>query len=49
MKRVPMDYREFKPGEISTSTFLTSLKMIHGVKVSKLELRSQEAAGLALR
>ena len=49
MKQIPTDYREFKPGEISTSTFLTRLSKITGVKVSKLELRSQEAAGLALR
>ena len=48
-QRVPTDYREFKPGETSTSTFLSQLSKIAGVKVSKLKLRSQEAAGLALR
>lgn len=48
-QRVPMDYREFKPGEISTSTFFDTVSKITGVKVSKLKLRSQEAAGLALR
>lgn len=45
MKQVPTDYREFKPGEISTSTFLDALGKIHGIKVSKLKLLNQEAAG----
>lgn len=36
MKRVPTDYREFKPGETSTSTFLAQLSKITGVKASKL-------------
>jgi hypothetical protein len=49
MKRVPTDYREFKPGETSTSTFFDTVSKIAGVMASKLELRSQEAAGLALR
>lgn len=48
-QRVPMDYREFKPGEILTSTFFDAVSKITVVKVSKLESLSQEAAGQALR
>jgi len=44
MKQIPVDYREFTLGEISTSTFVESLTKISGVHVSKLESLSQEAA-----
>lgn len=44
MKQVPMDHREFKLGEIQTSTFFDILMKIDSVIVSKLESRSQEAS-----
>ena len=46
MKQIPVDYREFTLGEISTSTFVESLTKISGVHVSKLESLSQEAAAV---
>jgi putative transposase len=37
LKRVPVDYRDFKAREISSSTFFNTLNKINGIKVSKME------------
>jgi hypothetical protein len=46
MRQIPVGRREYKLGEISTSTFLVALSKIKGIQVSKLESLSQEAATL---
>jgi len=43
LKQMPVEYRKFTLGEISTSAFMESLVKINGVNVSKLESLSQEA------
>jgi len=43
LKQIPVEYRKFTLGEISTSAFMESLVKISGVNVSKLESLSQEA------
>jgi hypothetical protein len=37
LKRVPMDHRDFKEQEISSSTFFNLLTNIDGVEVSKMK------------
>ena len=37
MKQIPVDDRDFKAREISTSTFFDKLATVSGIKVSKLE------------
>ena len=36
LSRVPMDYRDFKAGEIPSSAFLDSLMKVSGIQVSKM-------------
>lgn len=43
MNQVPTDCRDIKPEEILPSTFFDLLCNIHGIKVSKVKLLSQEA------
>ena len=38
IKQVPVDDRDFKAREISTSTFFEKLATVNGIKVSKLKL-----------
>jgi transposase len=44
LKQIPMEHRNFKPGEISSSTIFDLLSNISNVQVSKVESVSQEAA-----
>ena len=46
IKQIPVEYRKFTPGDILTSTFVEKLSKINGIKVSKSEWQSQEAATL---
>ena len=46
LKQIPAERREFMPGDIPSSTFFEKLSQINGIKVSKIEWRSQEAPTL---
>ena len=48
IKRVPMDYRDFKPEKNLSSTLFDTLSKINGIKISKIGSMSQEATEIRM-